>query len=180
MSGHSATPRADDAQSDHLNGIDVQELRDYVASAATDPTVADRDPVAVARWLGGERAEVSLSLVEAPVFIGGDDEPSAMKIVLASLAASDVGVVASRAALLGIEIESLTVEARGHFNVRRYLGQDAPHGPGYDRIAYTVRLKTRDAAPEQLAELRRACEQGSPVGDTLVRSVALSFEFEGS
>lgn len=179
MSEPAATPRADAAQAAHLNGIDVQELRDYIASAA-DPTVADRDQVVVARWLGAERAEVSVSQAEAPVFIGGDGEPNSMKMVLASLAACDVDVVANRASMLGVEIEDLTVEVTGHFNVQRYLGLDAPQGPGYDRIAYVIRLKTRGATPEQLAELRRACEHGSPVGDTLARTVALSFEFEGS
>lgn len=180
MSGPSMIPRAEDAQSDQLNGIDVQELRDYVASVADDPSLANREPVAVGRWLGGERAEVSVSMGEASMFIGGDNEPSAMQMVLASLVACDIDVVANRASLLGVEIESLTVEASGHFDIRRYLGLDARQGPGYDRIAYVIRLKTRGATPEQLAELRRACEQGSPVGDTLERRVTLSLNFEGS
>ena len=164
----------------HVNGIDVDELREFVASVERDPAVADRDPVVVARWAGGERAEVVFPSGEAPVFIGGDGEPSAMKMVLASLAACDVDLVANRAALLGVEIESLTVEATGHFNVRRYLGLDATAGSGYDRIAYTVRLKTRGGTPDQLAELRRACERASPVGDTLQRNVALSLRFDAS
>ena len=149
---------------ERVNGIDVDELRDYVATVAQDPMEADRDPVVVARWVGAERAEVTLPSGEAPVFFGGDGDD----------------LVANRASLLGVKIESLTVEATGHFNVLRYLGLDAPDGPGYDRIASTVRLKTRGATSEQLAELRRACEQASPVGDTLRRSVALSLEFDGS
>ena len=165
---------------ERVNGIDVDELRDYVATVAQDPMEADRDPVVVARWVGAERAEVTLPPGEAPVFFGGDGEPNAVKMLLASLAACDVDLVANRASLLGVKIESLTVEATGHFNVLRYLGLDAPDGPGYDRIAYTVRLKTRGATSEQLAELRRACEEASPVGDTLRRSVALSLEFDGS
>ena len=163
-----------------VNGIDVDELREYVASAERDAAVTDRDPVVIARWAGGDRAEVAFASGEAPVFVGGADEPSAMKMVLASLAACDVDLVANRAALLGVEIESLTVEATGHFNVRRYLGLDADSGPGYDRIAYTVRLKTRGGTSAQLAELRRACEQASPVGDTLQRQVALSLRFDAS
>jgi uncharacterized OsmC-like protein len=163
-----------------VNGIDVDELRDFVASAARDPAVADRDPVVVARWAGGDRAEVAFASGEAPVFMGGEGEPSAMKMVLASLAACDVDLVANRAALLGVEIESLMVEATGHFNVRRYLGLDAAAGPGYDRIAYTVRLKTRGGTSAQLSHLRRACEQASPVGDTLQRYVAISLRFEAS
>jgi uncharacterized OsmC-like protein len=164
----------------HVNGIDVDALREFVASVERDPAGADRDPVVVARWAGSERAEVAFPSGEAPVFMGGDGEPSAMKMVLASLAACDVDLVANRAALLGVEIESLTVEATGHFNVRRYLGLDAASGPGYDRIAYTVRLKTAGGTPEKLAELRRACEQASPVGDTLRRQVALSLRFDAS
>ena len=180
MSGPSATPRSAGAERGHLNGIDVEDLRDYIASAATDATVAERDPVVVARWLGADRAEVTVSPDNAPVLIGGDGEPNSMRMVLAALAACDVDVVANRAALLGVEIEDLTVEVRGHFNVRRYLGLEAPQGPGYDRIAYAVRLKTKGATADQLADLRRACEQGSPVGDTLTRSVTLSLAFEGS
>ena len=87
-----------------VNGIDVDELRAYVASAARDVEVADCDPVVVAR------------------------------------------------------IDSLIVEATGHFNVRRYLGFDAAAGPGYERIAYVVRLKTRGGTLGQLAELHQACE----------------------
>lgn len=164
----------------HVNGIDVDELREFVASVERDPTATDRDPIVIARWAGGERAEAAFPSGNAPVFIGGDGEPSAMKMVLASLAACDVDLVANRAALLGVEIESLTVEATGHFNVRRYLGLDATAGSGYDRIAYTVRLKTRGGTPDQLAEPRRACERGSPVGDTLQRNVALSLQFDAS
>ena len=117
---------------------------------------------------------------EPALSVGGADRPSAMKLLLASLVACDVDLVVSRAALLGVEIESLMVEATGHFNVRRYLGLDAAAGPGYERIAYTIRLKTRGGTSAQLAELRRACEQASPVGDTLQRQVALSLRFDAS
>ena len=163
-----------------VNGIDVDELREYVASVERDAAVADRDPVVVARWAGGDRAEVAFASGEPALSVGGADGPSAMKLLLASLVACDVDLVVSRAALLGVEIESLMVEATGHFNVRRYLGLDAAAGPGYERIAYTVRLKTRGGTSVQLAELRRTCEHASPVGDTLQRQVALSLRFDAS
>jgi hypothetical protein len=89
-----------------------------------------------------------------------------------------VDLIVNRAALLGVEIEHLEVEASGHFNVQRYLGLEAPHGPGYDSVAYTIRLRTRAATAAQLDELRRACEEASPVGDTLRRTVDLSTTFD--
>lgn len=71
--------------------------------------------------------------------------------------------------LNGIDVDEL----------RAYLGLDA-RVPGYERITYVVRLKTKGGTPSQLAALRRACEQASPVGDTLQRPVALSLRFEAS
>jgi hypothetical protein len=72
-----------------------------------------------------------------------------MNMLLRSMAACDVDLIANRASLLGVEIESLSVEARGHFNVQR-------------------------------SQLRRACEEASPVDETLQRSVPLSLELEDS
>ena len=163
-----------------LNGINVEELRDYVASATQDPMVADRDLVVVGRWVGAERAEVTFPSGEASAFMGGENEPSAMKMLLACLAACDIDLVVNRASLLGVEIKSLTVEATGHFNVQRYLGVTSAPGSGYDRIAYTVRLEAPGATREQLAELQHACEHASPVADTLRQSVGLTLEFNQS
>ena len=60
-------------------------------------------------------------------------------------------------------IESLSVEATGHFNVQRYLGLDTPVAPGYERIGCTVHLKTRSATPEQLEELGRLVSSTLPL-----------------
>jgi hypothetical protein len=110
--------------------------------------------------------------------MGGDDDPSAMGMVLRALAACDIEVIATRATLLGIEIEELEIEAKGYFNVARYLGVDAASGAGYQHASYTVRLKTKEgASAEQIAQLRAALE-ASPVGETFVRSVPVSFEFD--
>lgn len=163
-----------------INGIDVTELREYIESCRLDPARADRNPVVVARWVGGSRAEVTSSLGGPPVYMGGPDDPSALGMLLRTLAACDVEIVATKAALLGVEIEDLSIEARGYANVGPYLGLEAEVGPGYQRISYTIRLKTKGATPEQLEQIRRACEEGSPVGDTLQRAVPLTLELEAS
>jgi uncharacterized OsmC-like protein len=163
-----------------LNGVDLDDSRAYITAVIQDPSKADRDPAVLARWVGADRAEVSFASGAGAIYVGGTGEPSAMTVLLAALAACDVDLVANRAAMLGVEIEELSVATSGHFNVRRYLGLEAPQGPGYQRIAYVVRLKARAATSEQLAALRRACERDSPVGDTLREGVTLSFEFEPS
>lgn len=79
-----------------VNGIDVDELREYVASVERDAAVADRDPVVVARWAGGDRAEVAFASGEPALSVGGADGPSAMKLLLASLVACDVDLADRR------------------------------------------------------------------------------------
>ena len=161
-----------------LNGMEVDELREYIDSVTVDAAQADRNPTVTARWVGGTRAEVISSLGGPPVYMGGDDDPSAMGMLLRALAACDVEVIVTRAMLLGIEIEDLAIEATGYFNVARYLGVPASVGAGYQRVSYIVRLKTRTgASPEQIADLRAALE-ASPVGDTFEWNVPVNFEFD--
>jgi uncharacterized OsmC-like protein len=161
-----------------VNGIDVDELRSFIRAVGGDRGRADRDPVVVARWVGSDQSEVTMADGGPSVRIGGSDAPSAMRMLLMSLAACDVDLIANRAALMGVELEDLSVEARGHFNVARYLGLEAAEGPGYARVAYTVRVKPRNATADQLAELKAACRDASPVGDTLQRNVDVTFKFE--
>lgn len=160
-----------------LNRIDVTELQEYIDSVKADASRADRNPVVVAKWVGGTRAEVVSALGGSPVYMGGDDDPSAMGMLLRALAACDIEVVVTRATLLGIEIEDLTIEAKGYFNVARYLGLEAPLGAGYQGVSYIVRLKTKGARAEQIEELRGALK-ASPVGDTFERQVPVTFELE--
>jgi len=163
-----------------INGVDVGELRDYIDAVKADETQADRNPTVVAQWVGGTRAEVTSALGGPPTYIGGDDDPSAMGMLLRCLAACDVEVIANRAALLGVQIQELSVEASGYYNIQRYLGLAAAHGPGHQRIAYTIRLKTSGATAEQLDAIRHACIEDSPIGQTLERTVPVTFEFEAS
>ncbi len=98
-------------------------------------------------------------------------------LVLAALAACDVDLVAMHATMIGLEVNSLRVEASGHFNVQSYIGLEDKPGSGYDQISYKVILDAPDATPEQIEYLVERCEQSSPVGDTLERNVSMTLEF---
>lgn len=84
-----------------------------------------------------------------------------MVLLLASLAACDLGVV-----------------AKGHFNVQRLLGLEEGPDPGYDRIGYTIRLWAPGASEEQVEQLRVMCEGSSPVGDSFSRRIPLTLEID--
>lgn len=157
-----------------INGIKVESLQDFAEMVKGDPTKADRNPRLVARWLDGEQAEVEYENIK--ISIGGENELNAMQMLLASFAACDVEVIAVHCSLLGLKIESLSVEATGHFNVQSYLGLDNSPGSGYDSISFTIRLKAPDASPEQISYLKERCERSSPVGDSLERKIPMTME----
>ncbi len=158
-----------------VNGMDQDALLAFKDEVADDSTRADRWPTVVAHWVGESRSRIEFN--DVVTHIGGDEELNPMQNVLASFAACDVDLVAMHAAMIGLEITSLSVEASGHFNVQSFMGLDGRPGPGYDQISYRVRLEAPDATPEQVAYLRERCERSSPVGDSLSRSIPMELEF---
>ena len=161
-----------------INGVNVPKMLDLKKMCAQDPTKADHNPTLVGHWVGGSRSRVEFK--DKVVHIGGPGNFDAMQMLLASLAACDVDLVAVHASLLGLKIESLSVEVTGHFNLQAYLGLSAPSGSGYDAVGYTVRLSVPGATPEQVAYLRARCERSSPVGDSLARAIPVQLQFTAS
>lgn len=166
------------SQVSEINGVNVAELLEFKNIVSRDPTKADRNPTLVAHWVGGSRSRVEFK--DKVVHLGGDDEFNPMQMLLATLAACDVDLIAMHASFLGLKVESLSVEATGHFNVQSYLGLETTPPSGYDAISYTVRISAPGATAEQIAYLRERCERSSPVGDSLTRVVPLKLEFEAT
>ena len=162
-----------------LNGMDVDELKSYVDSIRQDRSVADRNPVVSAHWEDKSRARVEADGRKS-FYLGGDDDFSAMQAILGALAACDVEVVATHATLVGLEIRNLRVEATGNFNVASLLGVDSPTDAAYEQMSYKVILDAPGATAGQLEALRRACEESSPVGDSLRKAIPLKFELLNS
>jgi hypothetical protein len=159
-----------------LNGQNVTQLNQFIETVRQDRARADRHLQLAAHWVGGDRARVECE--GKILYIGGEGELNAMRVLLAALAACDVEVIATHASLMGLEIETLSVEAGGHFNVCSYLGLPNAPGSGYDGISYTIRARIPDTTPEQLSQLRRQMEAGSPAGDSLERAIPLKLHFE--
>ena len=149
--------------------VDAGQTRTYIAKVSAAPEMMDREPRVVARWIGDSRSKVTFG--DATLYLGGNGDLNPMQAVLGAFAACDVDLVAMHAALLGIEVEELWIEASGPFHVARYLGLESAQPPGYQRIDYTVHLRVRAASDEQIDRLRQLCETGSPAGDTLNRPV---------
>ena len=159
-----------------VNGMDQEALFSFRDKVVEDSTLADRWPTVVAQWDGESASRIQFQ--DKVTHIGGSEELNPMQMLLASLAACDVDLVAMHATMIGLEVNSLKVEASGHFNVQSYIGLEDKPGAGYDQISYKIILDAPDATPEQIAYLAERCDQSSPVGDTLARNVSMTLEFE--
>lgn len=159
-----------------INGVDVEKVKQTQAEAKSDASTAERQPKLTAHWLGASETRVDFG--DISIKIGGEGEMRAMQVLLASLAACDVDVVAMNASLMGLAIDKLWIEVTGHFNTQSFYGIENAAGPGYDSISYLVHIKAPKITPEQMEELKEKCEKTSPVGDTLTKSVPLTFDIK--
>lgn len=104
-----------------VNGFDADELRNEVEEMKKDPAKCQAVRKLTAEWVGGTPARV-YSAAGGELFIGGEQDFGAMSVTLGSLLACEVDLIATRATLQGIELEKLTVEGSGEFNLARYMG----------------------------------------------------------
>lgn len=157
-----------------INGVDVDKMTQTKQDILKDDSLAQREPSVSAKWVGGSLATVTAG--DMSVQMGGDSNMTAMQMLLASLAACEVDLLAAHAALAGIKLDELKVDAKGHFNRSAYYGiTDAP-GAGYDRIDYEVHVKAPGITEDQIKMLEEACKRFSPVGDSLGKPIPLSFK----
>jgi len=150
-------------------GFNMAAWGGFRDKAQKNLSAADREKVATARWVEGEEARVTVDGKE--VTIGADDVMNMMEMMLACFAACDAAVVALHASYLGLEVNDITVEVTGGYNVASYVGVEGAPGSGYDRVTTTVYLDAPGVTPEQIAHLTHMCEIGSPVGDTFARAI---------
>jgi uncharacterized OsmC-like protein len=156
-----------------LNQMNVEEVARYAKVAIENPEKCSVTSKLEADWVGGTRARIRSG--DKELFMGGDQDFGAMSVALASLLGCEIDLIATQATLRGIELDRLSIEGSGDFNLARYLGgTGSGPGPGYDNVKYTVKIRSKNATEEQMKELVKLCETSSPVGDTFSRSVRLS------
>ena len=116
--------------------------------------------------------------IDEPASLGGTNEgANPVEHLLAALAACQVITYRVWAAKLGIEIDTVEVDADGDLDIRGFFGVDDTVPAGFSAI----RTKVRISGPETAAryeELTRAVEAHCPVLDTLTRAASITTEVE--
>lgn len=157
-----------------LNGLEIEEVKKYALVARETPEKCAFTRRLGADWVGGTRARVYSK--DKELFVGGDEDFGAMSVALASLLACEIDLLATQATARGIELEKLSIEGTGDFNAARYLGGGEGPNPGFHKIEYTLRIKSKNATKDQLEDLAKLCETSSPVADSFARSVPIAMK----
>jgi len=159
-----------------LNGLDAKELENDINMLKNNPSRCRIAQKLQAEWVGGYRARIYFG--DRELYIGGEGNFSAMAVTHASLLACEIGVIAQYATLRGIELEELKIEGVGDFDITRLMNVGNDPSPGFQKINFNVKIKAKNATPEQLQDLVKICETVSPVGDTITREVPFKLNFE--
>jgi uncharacterized OsmC-like protein len=115
--------------------------------------------------------------IDEPRELGGNDTaPNPVELLLAALGGCQEIVYRAFAALLGIEIDSIEVHAKGYIDLHGFLGlADVP--AGFTNVSFTTRIVS-PASAESIGQLAALVEKHCPVQDTLARPIPVSGKVE--
>jgi len=166
-----------DTVKNRVNGLDLDALGEVVDAIEQDKGKAMVGFDVTTRWTGQTRSETTVDgftmageritrshkiIADEPgELLGADSAPNPQELLMAAFnACITVGYVAG-AALKGITLDSLEIKTRGELDLRGFLGLSDEVIPGYESIAYEVKIKG-DGTAEQFAEIHDTVLKTSP------------------
>ena len=166
-----------DTVKSRVNGLDLNALTETVEAIEQDPGKALVAFDVTSRWTGQTRSETTVDgytlggdritrthkiIADEPCeLLGGDSAPNPQELLMAAFnACIMVGYVAG-ASVKGINLDSVEIKTRGELDLRGFLGLSDDVPPGYESIAYEVRIKG-GGTPEQFEEIHQTVMKTSP------------------
>ena len=166
-----------DTVKNRVNGLDLGALGETVEAIQQDPAKAMVGFDVTTRWTGQTRSETTVDgftlageritrthkiVADEPCeLLGGDSAPNPQELLMAAFnACIMVGYVAG-SSVKGINLDSVEIKTRGELDLRGFLGLSDEVIPGYESIAYEVKIKG-DGTAEQFAEIHETVMKTSP------------------
>jgi uncharacterized OsmC-like protein len=184
---------AGDMTAGPTNGLNLDALAEAMRQIEADPAKGKVGFQVKSAWMGQTRSRATVDSytmggekiyrrfaidIDEPLeLLGENTAPNPQEMLMAAFnACIMVGYVAG-AATKGIRLESVQIETSGELDLRGFLGMDATVPPGYEMIAYVVRLKG-DGTPEQFREIHETVMRTSPNYFNIARPVSIDAKLE--
>lgn len=166
-----------DTVKNRVNGLDLAALGETVEAIEQDAAKAIVGFDVTTRWTGQTRSETTVDgftlageritrthkiVADEPCeLLGADSAPNPQELLMAAFnACIMVGYVAG-ASVNGITLDSVEIKTRGELDLRGFLGLSDEVIPGYESIAYEVKIKG-DGTAEQFAAIHETVMKTSP------------------
>ncbi len=180
------------------NGVELDNIGMLTEAIKKDPQVAQVTFQAQSVWMGGTKAEVTVSelfsngqnirddsrkfklIVDEPGVLGGSDEyPNPIEYLASALCGCLTAGIATNAALFNAELEKIDVQVKVNFDIHGVLGLDRSKPSGPLNLHYKVKLKGKNGTtPEQLRKSKETLDKKSPVKNTIELPLQVTTEFE--
>lgn len=171
-----------------INGFDISQMESLAKELVQDPARALAAFSVQSTWAGAAAAEHrvqgyelggasyprkhTLRTDEPAEFLGGDTAANPQEYLFVALNACLLFGYATKAAMLGIAIEKMTVQTSGRIDVRGAMGL-SPVTPGFDSISCAVTIQAQ-ASTQQLQELHQLVLSTSPNAYNVMSAIRLA------
>lgn len=179
----------DKTQNTVINGINVNDVMALIDAVKADTAEGATKWNVKTTWqgrthnrsavksfhIGGQESKRDFTIdIDEPEELGGGNQfANPQEYLLSALnSCMMVGYVAL-CSLNGIRIDSLEIEVDGDIDLRGFFGLDDTVAPGYESLAYTVRI-SGDGTPEQFEEIHQAVMKTSPNFHNISKPVAMN------
>lgn len=175
-----------------INGVDVDQIQDMIATIEEDTAFAKTQFRAGNKWLGGglNRSQIKefyaagsedttrtqayeLHNDEPLILAGQDIAPNPVEFILHALAGCLTTTLVYHAAVRGIEIDSVDTELEGDLDLRGLFGMSNDVRKGYHDVRVNMKVKSTAGADDL-----RALAMYSPVYDIVSNSLPVDFTLE--
>jgi uncharacterized OsmC-like protein len=176
-----------------INGVDVDQLNETVASIQNDPGLAKCSFRATNRWLNGGHNRANIhgffaagqtfthskdfthEIDEPPVLLGEDRGANPVEYVLSALSGCLTSSLIYHAAAQGVQIDEVESTLEGDLDLRGFLGMSEEVRNGYENIRINFKIRS-DAPQEKLDELVQLAQARSPVFDIVSHPVRIDVQ----
>lgn len=173
------------SDSDEVNMLKPARLKEITERVKNDPQTAEEMSAWRVRvkWLGALRSRAymrdhTVNFDEPADISGFDTGASAHEYILSALGACISTGYVYQATQKGIKIHDMEVAVEGKLdNIIKFFDLKQSGSPGYTDITVKLYIKA-DADKKTLEQIWKDAIEGSPVANTILRSVNIKPEFQ--
>jgi uncharacterized OsmC-like protein len=180
------------------NGVNAQVLGTVIETIKNQPEMAKVTFQVQTQWQNGdgfkitstgknfqiggqtvERREAYTLASDYPDEMGGMSKgPTVCEMCMASIGSCISQTIVAYATMMGVQLDSITIETEGDVDIRGFTGVSEDVRPGAQEFRMDIHLESKTASKEQLEKLYELGNRFSPAIDTLTHGTTIKTTYK--